>query len=107
MGLYSPGQKMNHSLSGQNSYHRSPSNAFKLKLGHDVKLVAVEMKVPIGKNIAEHIVRPAKLIPASRVMVCYAPWLFSIRRLQRYPMEMKDWWMMRQQVGKGLRIVLM
>jgi len=64
MGLYTPGQ-MNDPGYGQSSYHSSLSNAFKLKLGLDVKLFLVEMKVATGKDIAEHVMRPAKVIPGS------------------------------------------
>jgi len=64
MGSYAPGQ-MNHPLYGQISSNSSPSNAFKLKLGHDVKLFLVEMKSVTWKDIAEHVMRPAKVIPAS------------------------------------------
>jgi hypothetical protein len=72
MGLYAPGQTMNDRLSGQISYNSSLSNAFKLKLGHDVKLFLVEMKAATGKDIAEHVIRPVKVIPASLVPVSYA-----------------------------------
>jgi hypothetical protein len=37
MGLYAPEQTMNDRLSGQISYNSSRSNAFKVKLGHNVK----------------------------------------------------------------------
>jgi hypothetical protein len=72
MGLYAPGQMMNDPLYGQISYNSSLSNAFKLKLGHDVQLFLVEMKAATGKEIAEHVMRPAKVIPASLVTVSYA-----------------------------------
>jgi len=87
MGLYAPGQTMNDRLSGQISYNSSFSNAFKLKLGHDVKLFLVEMKAATGKDIAEHIIRPVKVIPASLFPVSYAPLLIRILRLQREPMK--------------------
>jgi len=105
MGLYAPGQIMNNPLYGQISYNSSLSNPFKLKQGHDVKLFLVDMKAATRKDIAEHVMRPAKVISASLVMVSYAPLLISILRLWRYPMKMKEWWMWRQ-VGKRL-IVLM
>jgi hypothetical protein len=38
MGLYALGQMMNDPLYGQISYNSSLSNAFKLKLGHNVQL---------------------------------------------------------------------
>jgi hypothetical protein len=72
MGLYAPGQMMNDPLYGQISYNSSLSNAFKLKLGHDVQLFLIEMKAATGKEIAEHVMRPAKVIPASLVTVSYA-----------------------------------
>ena len=72
MGLYALGQMMNDPLYGQISYNSSLSNAFKLKLGHDVQLFLVEMKAATGKEIAKHVMRPAKVIPASLVTVSYA-----------------------------------
>ena len=72
MGLYALGQMMNDPLYGQISYTRSRSNAFKLKLRHDVKLLLVGMKAATGKDIAKHVIWPAKVIPASLVMVSHA-----------------------------------
>jgi hypothetical protein len=72
MGLYAPGQMMNDPLSGQISYNSSLSNAFKLKLGHAVQLFLIEMKAATGKEIAKHVMRPAKVIPATLVTVRYA-----------------------------------
>jgi len=72
MGLYAPGQMMNDPLYGQISYNSSLSNAFKLKLGHNVNVFLVEMKAATGKDNAEHVMRPAKVIPASLVPVKYA-----------------------------------
>jgi hypothetical protein len=69
MGLYAPGQTMNDRLSGQISYTSSISNAFKLKLGHDVKLFLVQMMAVTGKEIAEHVISPVKVIHASLVQV--------------------------------------
>ena len=63
---------MNDLLYGQNSYNSSLSTAFKLKLGHNVKLLLVQMKAATGKEIAEHVMRPAKVIPASLFTVSYA-----------------------------------
>jgi hypothetical protein len=71
MGLYAPGQMMNDPLYDQISYNSSISNAFKLKLGHDVQLCLIEMKAATGKHIAKHVMRPAKVIPTSVVMVSY------------------------------------
>jgi hypothetical protein len=49
MGLYTPGQMMNNPLYGQISYNSSLSNAFKLKLGQNVKLFVVEQKAAQGR----------------------------------------------------------
>jgi len=72
MGLYTPAQMMNDCLYGQISQNSSLPNAFKLKLGHNVQLFLIEMNAAPGKDIAEHVMRPAKVIPASLVMVSYA-----------------------------------
>jgi len=103
MGLYTPGQMMNDRLYGQISYNSSISNAFRLKLGHNLKLFLVEMKAATGKDMAEHVIRPAKVIPASIIKVNYAPLLISILRLGRDLMNMNEWWM-RRQVGTRLTV---
>ena len=97
---------MNDHLSGQISYNSSLSNAFKLKLGHDVKLFLVEIKRATGKDIAEHIIRPVKVIPASLVPVSYAALLIRILRLRRDRMKIKEWWI-RRPVGNRLIVVIM
>jgi hypothetical protein len=107
MGLYALGEMLNDPLHGQISYHSSLSKSCKLKLEHNVKLVLGEMMAATGKDIPEQVITPAKLIPASLVMVSYAPRLISILRLHRYPMKMKEGWMRLQQVGMRLTVVLM
>ena len=72
MGLYEQGQMMNDPLYGQIPYNSSLSDTFKLKLGHDVQQCLVEMEAATGKDIAEHVMRTAKIIPASLVTVSYA-----------------------------------
>jgi len=72
IGLYAPGQMMNDPLYGQISYKSSLSNAFKLKLGHNANLCLVQMKAATGKDIAEHVMRLAKVIPASLFPLSYA-----------------------------------
>jgi len=79
VGLYMLGQMMNARLDGLISYNSSLSNAFKLKLGHNVKLFLVEMKAVTGKDIAEHVIRPVKVITASLVPVSCAPLLICIQ----------------------------
>ena len=60
---------MNDPLYDQISYNSSLSNAFMFKLVHNVQLFLIEMKAATGKEIAEHAMRPAKVIPASLVTV--------------------------------------
>jgi hypothetical protein len=72
MGSYAPGQMMNNPLYDQISYNSSLSNPFKLKLGHNVNVFLVEMKAATAKDIAEHVMRPAKVIPTSLFPVSYA-----------------------------------
>ena len=43
-----------------------------------MNLFLKEMKAATGKDIAEHVIRPAKVIPTSLVTVSYAPLLISI-----------------------------
>jgi hypothetical protein len=62
----------NDALYDQISYNSSLSNAFKLKLGHNVNLFLVEVTAATGKDIAEHVMRPAKVLPASLVPIPYA-----------------------------------
>jgi hypothetical protein len=105
-GAIPTGEMMNDPLYGQISYNSSPCNAFKLKLGYNVKLGCVEIKAATGNNIAEYVIRPAMVLPASLVKVRNTPLLIRMFGLQRYPMEMRKWWMIRQ-VGKRLTLVLM
>ena len=106
MGLYAPGQMMNDPLYGQLSYDSSLSYMFKLKLGHNVKQLLIELKEATGKDIAQHEMRAAKIIPARLVTVSYAPLLVSILQLRMYSMKMKEW-QRRRQVQKRLTVVLM
>jgi hypothetical protein len=71
LGLFTLGQMMNVPLYGQISYNSYLSNAFKLKLGHDVQLLLIDMTAATGKDIAEHMMRPAMVIPAILLTVTY------------------------------------
>jgi hypothetical protein len=64
-----------------------------------VKLFLVEMKAAIGKDIAEHIMRLAKVISASIVMVSYSSLLISNLGHWGHPMKRKECWT-RWQGGK-------
>jgi len=63
---------MNHPQHVHILYNSSLSNTFKLELGHNVNVCLIEMKAETGKDIAEHLMRPAKVIPTSLVTVNYS-----------------------------------
>jgi hypothetical protein len=63
--VYTPGQMINDPLYGQISFNGFLSNAFKLKLGHNVKLFLVDIKEVTRKNIADHVMGPPKVISTS------------------------------------------
>jgi hypothetical protein len=71
MELYAPGYMVSYPLYGKITYNSSLSNAFKLQLEHNVILFLVEMKAATGQDIVEHVMRPAKVISATLVMVSY------------------------------------
>jgi hypothetical protein len=48
------------------------SNTFTLKLGHDAKQFLVDMTTATGKDIAEHVMRPGKVIHTGLVIVGFA-----------------------------------
>jgi len=104
MELLAPGQMMNVPLYGQILNNSCLSTTFKAKLGHHLIQFLLEMKTEIGKDNAEHVIRWAKVILASLLMVSYTLLLISIYRLWRDPIKMKQWWM-RRPVGKRLTVV--
>jgi hypothetical protein len=67
MGLYTHAQMINDPIYGQILYNCYLSNAFKLKLGYNVKVFLGEMMRATGKEIAEHVIRPTKVNPISHV----------------------------------------
>jgi len=107
MGLYTNGQLMMDPIYGQILYNCCLSNAFKLKLGHNVKMVLVEMKQAMGRDIAEHVIRPPKVMPASSIKARCGQQRIIIDRLwnvlKRVVEEMNE----RKMVGKRMILVLM
>jgi len=95
MGLYIPGYMMNDLVYGQISYISCLSNSSKLKLGHNLALFLIEIKVATGKDIAEHVIRLAKEIPTILIMVRYAQQLISKHRPWWNQMKMTEWKMRR------------
>jgi hypothetical protein len=68
VGLYTNGQMVTDPIYGQISYNCCILNSFKLQLGHDSKTFLPEIQRVTRKEIAEYIIRPAKVIPTSCVM---------------------------------------
>ena len=63
------------------SYNSCIPNVSTLKLEHNLKLSLGEMRSAIGKEIAEHILRPGKIIPASNVRASCVHLLVILHRL--------------------------
>jgi len=109
MGLYTHGQMINNPIYDQILYNSWLSNAFKLKLGHNVKILLVEMMRATGKVIAKHIIRLTKVIPASRVQARREQLPIIIHRLWKIlkRVEEREKRMKRRMVGKRMILVLM
>ena len=106
MGLYTNGQMITDPISGQISYNSWLWNALKLKLRDDHKISLIEMKRATGKEIAEHIIRPAKEIPASRVKARCAQLLIVVHTLWKVLTRVEER-RERRMVGKRMILVLM
>jgi len=88
---------------GQISYNCCLSNAFKLKIGHYLKIFLVEMKRATGKEIAEYIIRPAKVIPASHVKARCAQLLIITHRHWKVLKRVEE---RRERRMVGMRMIL-
>jgi hypothetical protein len=62
MGIYKHWQMIIVPIYCQNVYNCCLSNAFKLKLGHNLKIFLAEMMRARGKEIAEHVSMPTMVI---------------------------------------------
>ena len=109
MGIYTHGQMVNNPIYGQISYNCCLSNAFKLKLGHNVKIFVAEMMRATGKEIAKHVMRPTKVIRASCVKARREQLLIIIHRLWKVlkRVEERKKRMERRMVGTRMILVLM
>jgi len=58
IGSYTHGNMIHYPIYGQISFNCCFSNAVKLKLGHNVKIIMVQMMRATGKEMAEHVIRP-------------------------------------------------
>jgi hypothetical protein len=106
MGLYTNGQMITDPIYGQVSSNCCLSNAFKLKHGHDPTISLVAMKRATGKEMAEHVIRLAKVIPASRVKAGCGQLLIIIHRLWKVLTRVEEKWE-RRMVDKRMILVLM
>jgi hypothetical protein len=71
-----------------------------------LKLFLIQMKTATGKDIAENIIGPVKVIPASLLLANYTLLLISTPRHRRHLIEINEWWM-KKQVGKRVIVGLM
>jgi len=101
MGLCTQKQITNDPIYGQLSYNYCLSNDFRLKLGHNLKAYLVVRKRDAGKEIAEHVNRPVKVIPASHVKARSAQLLIIIHRVWKVLKSVEEWWE-RRKVGKRM-----
>jgi len=106
MGLYKNGQMIMYPIYGQISYNCCISNALKWKVGHPQKIFLVEMERATETQIAQHLIRPAKAIPASRIQSSLAQLLIIMHTLWKVLKRVEERWEMRM-VGKRLILVLL
>jgi len=109
LGLYKHRQMINDPRYGHISYNCCLSNAFKLKLGHNVKIFLAEMMRATGKEIAKHVISPTKVIPVSGIKTRCKQLLIMIERLWKdlKRVEEREKRSERRMVGKRMILVLM
>jgi len=100
---------INDPTSGQISYNSCLSNAFKMKLGHNMKICLVEIMRATGKEIGKHINRTTKVFPTSHVKARHEQLLIIIHRLWKVlkRVEERERRRDRRMVGKRMILVLM
>jgi len=81
MGWYTHGEMIIDPIYGQISYNCFLSNAFKVKLGHNLKTFLVEWKSSTGKQIVGHLIGAANVIPASHDKARCGQLLINIQQL--------------------------
>jgi len=77
-----------------------------LNLGHNVKIFVAEMMRATGKEIAEHIIRPTKVIRTSRVKARCEQLLIIIHRLWKVLKRVEDREKRRERRMVGMRMIL-
>jgi hypothetical protein len=106
MALYTNGHMMLDTIYDHISYQCCRSNACKLKDGHDPKICFVEKLRSTWMQMAEHLIRPGKVIPSSHVKAKGAQLLIMIYRQWRvlkWVEERRE----RGMAGKGTIPILM
>jgi len=106
MGIYKHRQMINDHIYGQISYNCCLSNAFKLKHGHHVNIFVVEIMRATGKEIAEHVIRPTKVIRASRINARCEQLLIIIHRLWKVLKRVEEGEKRRERRMVGMRMIL-
>jgi len=106
MGIYKHGQMIDDPIYVQISYNCYLSNAFKSKLGHNVKIIVVEMMTATGKEIAEHVTRPRKVIRTSRVKARCEQLLIILHRLWKVLKRVEEREKRRERRMGGMRMIL-
>jgi len=106
MGLYSNGQMMMDPIYGQILYNCCLSKDFKMKLGNNLQIFMVDITKATEKDIAEHIIRTRKVIPASRVKVTCVQLVIIIHRIWKVLKTVEER-SERRMVGKRIIFVLM
>jgi len=90
-GLFTHMETMNDPMYGQISYNCYCSNTFKMKLGHNLTKVLVEIRIAIGKEeTAEYIIRLAKVIPTGHVQTGHVQLVVIIYRLWKDPNRVEE-----------------
>jgi len=106
MGSYSHGHMIIDPIYGQMSYNCCLSNAFKMNLGYNLKILLVKMKRATRQVIARHLIRPVEVIPASHVNARCAQLLIILHRLWKVLKRVEEM-CERMMVGKRMMLVLM
>jgi len=106
MRLYTNRQMVMDRIYGQISQNCYLSKAFKLKLGHSLKIFLLKIRKVTEKEIGEHVIRPTTVIAASCVKARCArliPIIHTLWKVLKGVEERRE----RRIVGKKMILVLM
>jgi len=90
IGIYTHGQMIIEPKWGHMSYNCHLSNTVKLKHGQNQTMFLIAITRATRKEFAEHVIRPANIIPASHVNARCAQLLIIILRLWKSLMRVED-----------------